>query len=202
MVGQTTLEGTSPQFLFPEFIKSKVRMKNGQENIIILNYNTVSEKMVYQKDNNLYDLINPEMTDTIFILKSKFVPIGKVYYEVIQVAPIPLFVQFKSELLPPGTPAGYGGTSQVSNTPISTVSESFQSNSNQKLPADFKVKTDLIYWLRKDGNMLSFTTARQFIKLFPDRESVLKQFIKENHIKIDRQSDVIMLAEYVNKIIK
>ncbi len=195
---QANSERTSLQFLFPDFIKSKVKMKNGQENSIILNYNTVSEKMVYQKGENLYDLTNPEMTDTIFIMTNKFVPVGKVYYEVILAATIPIFVQYKSELLPPGTPAGYGENSQVSNTKMSSVAESFQGNSNIKLPVDYKIKTDLIYWLRKDGNMFSFINARQLLKLFPDKESALKLFIKEKHIKFDRQSDISIMGEYIN----
>ena len=63
---QTTPDGSAPQFLFPEFSMSKVKMKNGNIQSIRLNYNTVSEKMVYQKDDNLYDMLNTDMIDTVY----------------------------------------------------------------------------------------------------------------------------------------
>ena len=110
VTAQTNSDGSSPQFLYPDFTKSTVRMKNGQSQNTILNYNTVSEKMVYQKDDKLYDMVNTEMIDTVFLQDSKFVPVGKGFYEVLLVAPVALFVQYKGEIAPPGTPAGYGGT--------------------------------------------------------------------------------------------
>ena len=47
---QTNTDGSSPQFLYPDFTNGKVRMKNGKSQNLILNYNTVSEKMVFMRD--------------------------------------------------------------------------------------------------------------------------------------------------------
>ena len=58
---QTRPDGSAPQFLFPDFLMGKVKMKNGNIQAIVLNYNTVSEKLVYEKDGNLYDLLNTQM---------------------------------------------------------------------------------------------------------------------------------------------
>lgn len=197
---QTNSDGSSPQFLYPEFAKSKVRMKNGQIQYIVLNYNTVSEKMVFQKDDKLYDMVNPEMVDTVFLHDSKFVPAGKVFYEIVLAAPVAFFVQHKGELMSPGTPAGYGQPSQVSNTKNISSVELSSGNYNIQLPTDYTVKTELIYWIRKDGNMFSFVTERQFLKLNPEKETDLKQFIKQNKIKFDRSPDMVKLAEYYNKL--
>jgi len=197
---QTTPDGSAPQFLFPEFSMSKVRMKNGNIQNIRLNYNTVSEKMVYQKDDNLYDVVNTEMIDTVFIQESKFVPAGKVFYEILLAAPISVFVQYQGKLIPPGTAAGYGGTSQVSNTKnLSSVSLS-SGYYNLKLPADYTIRLDQVYWIRKDNNMFTYTTERQFLKLFPDKEAELKQFIKKYHINFDKLPDQIRLAERLNDL--
>jgi hypothetical protein len=118
---QTTSDGSSPQFLFPDFTTGKVKMKNGSSQSIVLNYNTVSEKMVYEKDDKLYDMISTELMDTVFVQNSKFVPVGQVFYEVLLEAPVSLFVQHKGDLLPPGAPAGYGGTSD--NNKYSFINE-------------------------------------------------------------------------------
>lgn len=198
---QTNTDGSSPQYLYPEFTKSKVLMKNGQIQNIVLNYNTVSEKMVFQRDDQLYDMINPEMVDTVFLQDSRFVPAGKVFYKVLLVAPVAFFVQYKGEILDPGAPAGYGGTSQVSSTKYMSSVQLSSGYYNLKLPSDFKVKTDLMYWIRNDSKMVSFVNERQFLKIFPDMETELKQFIKQNKIKFDRLPDIVKLAEYYNQLI-
>ena len=199
---QTNADGDSPQFLYTDFTKSKVRMKNGQIQYIVLNYNTVSEKMVFQRDDQLYDMVNTEMVDTVFLQNSRFVPAGKVFYEVLYAAPVSFFVQYQGELLPPGTPAGYGGTSQVSNTKNLSSVQLSSGYYNLKLPTDYTVKTNLLYWIRKDGNMYSFANERQFLKLFPDKETELKKIIKQNKIKFDRLPDMVKLAEFYNQVIQ
>lgn len=199
---QTNTDGSSPQYLYPEFTKSKVKMKNGQIQYIMLNYNTVSEKMVFQRDEQLYDLVNPEMVDTVFLQDSRFVPADKVFYKVLLVAPVAFFVQYKGEIMSPGAPAAYGGTSQVSSTKKLSSVHLSSGYYNLKMPTDITVKTDLMYWIRNDGNMFSFINERQFLKLFPDKETELKQFIKHNKIKFDRLPDVVKLAEYYNQLIQ
>lgn len=199
---QTNPDGSAPQFLFPDFSIGKVRMKNDKLQSIMLNYNTVSEKMVFEKDGNLYDMVNTEMIDTIFVQECKFVPVGKVFYEVLLIAPISLFVQHKGELLSPGTPAGYGGTSQVSNTKQLSSVQLSTGYYNLKLPQDYIVKTDRVYWIRKDNIMFSYTNERQFIKIFPDRGKEIKEFIKKQKIKFDMLQDQIRLAEHCNEMIR
>ena len=197
---QANSDGSSPQFLFPEFIKGEVKMLNGRSQFAILNYNTVSEKMVYKQDDKIYDMIGIENIDTIFIYKSMFIPVGKLFHEVLVKDSMSLFVQHKGVLLPPGKPVGFGGTSQVSS---STYLSSVQLSSgyyNLALPADYEVKVDPVYWVRKDGRMMSYISEKQFLRLFPEEEADLKKFIKQNKIRFDRIPDMVKVAEYYNEI--
>jgi hypothetical protein len=201
-VGQTNSDGSAPQFLFPDFADGTVKMKNGKSQTTSLNYNIVSERMVYQKDEALYDLINIEMVDTIFLQDSKFVPVGKIFHEILVVGPISLFVQYKGSLIPPGTPAGYGGTSQVSNTKMMTSVQLQSGYYNLKLPEDFQIKSEPVFWMKRDKNFDSFVTERQFLKLFPGKEGELKKFIRENHIKFERMPDLVKLIGHCNETIQ
>ena len=197
---QTTPDGNAPQFLYPDFTSGTVKMKNGKSQTTDLNYNTVSEKIVYEKDGKIFDLINTEMVDTIFLQDTKFVPVGKIFHEVLLVAPISLFVQHKGDLVPPGTPAGYGGTSQVSSTKMLTSVQLSGGYYNLKLPDDYQVKVDLVFWIRKDNTMNSFLNERQFVKYFPGKETEIKKFIKEKHIKFDKPSNLVQLVQYCNEM--
>lgn len=199
---QTKPDGSAPQFLFPEFSGGKVRLKNGNIQALELNYNTVSEKMVYKKDANLYDVVNTEIIDTVFIKECKFIPEGQVFYEVLLIAPISLYIQYQGELIPPGAVAGYGGTSQVSNTKNLTSVNLSMGYYNLKLPDDYTVKLDQIFWIRKDGILQNYSTERQFSKLFPDKAAELKEFIKKQKIKFDKLADQIRLVEHCNEMAK
>ncbi len=199
---QTDSDGSSPQFLYPEFSEGILKMRNGKSQNAIMNYNMVSEKMVYEKDDIIYDLISTVMIDTIFIRNNCFIPVGKIFHEVVVVAPISLFIQHRASLIPPGKPAGYGGTSQTSSiisvSSISTASGYY----NLKLPSDYTVKVDPVYWIRKDNEMFSFINERQLLKIFPEQANKLKQFIKKGRIKLDRKEDVKTLIGYCNELIR
>jgi hypothetical protein len=195
---QSNSDGSTPQFLFPEFIQGVVKMTNGLTQKILLNYNTVTEKMVYQQNEKVYDMINTEKIDTVFIYESKFVPSGKLFYEVLLAAPVSLFIQHKGSIVPPGKPAAYGGTSQVSSSNYQSGVQLPSGYYNLALPANYQVKMDPVFWIRKDNNMHDFINEKQFLKIFPEREAELKAYIKKYHVKFSRIPDVIRLAEYLN----
>jgi hypothetical protein len=198
--GQKTSNGTSPQFLFPAFDTGIVRMKNGLSQGMLLNYNTVTEKIVYEKENEVYDLINIGMIDAVLIHEQMFAPVGKIFHEVLLIAPIPLLVQYKGEIMMPGKDVGYGSKSLVSSVETLTSVKLSMGYYNLKLPVDYSVKIEKLYLTGKDGNSVSFVNEKQFLKIFPDKESELKSFIKSNHIRFDRSTDVKSLVKYCNEL--
>ncbi len=178
-------------------------MKNGKTQDVRMNYNIVTEKMVYEQDGKMFDLINPETIDTVYIRNRKFVPAGKIFYEVIlKGSPLTLFIQQKGSLLSAGTPAGYGGTSQVSATRSLSSIELSGSRYNLALPSDFIVNPSPVYWIRNENEMDSFLTEKQFLKIFPDKEKELKLFIKQNRIKIGNPDQLARLVSYCNELLK
>lgn len=196
---QTKPDGTAPQFLFPEFIKGEIRLKNGKSQFAQLNYNTISERIVFKQDEKIFDLINVENIDTVYILKSKFIPSGsKFYYELLLNSKVPLFVEHKGKLLPPGKPGAYGTTSQVSSSTYLSSTQLQSGYYNLKLPEDYDVKVDPVFWIKKDSSMVSFISEKQFLKIFPESEAELKRFIRQDRIKFDRIHDVIRLLTWMN----
>ena len=203
LAAQSNSDGSFPQYLFKEFNNSTVLMKSGQIQSAKMNYNIVTERMVYEKEDKMYDLINPETLDTVYMLNRKFVPVGKVFYEVLlSGTPMTLFIQQKGSLLSAGAPAAYGGTSQVSSTKLLSSVELAGGRYNLPLSADFIVNPSPVYWIRKGDEMFSFLNEKQFLKIFPDKEKALKLFIKENRIKIDKPDNLAKLVSYCNELIK
>ena len=200
LICQTTSDGSMPQYYFQDFTAAKVKMKNGQVQTPNLNYNTVTEKMVFIRDGKYYDIANPEMVDTVIIRDVKFVPVGDAFYEVLIGTEPALLLQYKGEVLPAGKPVGYGGTSQLAaSTYLSSVDLS-GGRYNLPLPSDYIVKIEPKYWIRKDDGMVSFINEKQFLGLFPEKSGQLRDFIKKNRIKIDRNEHVIKLVNYCNSL--
>jgi hypothetical protein len=200
--GQSNTDGSMPQFLFRDFSPALVIMKNGSRSGAMMNYNIVTEKMVYTLNQEFYDMMNTELVDTIHLNNSKFVPLGRIFHEVAAEGPVPFFIQHKGTLMSAGAPAGYGGTSQVSNTKSLSSVELPGGYYNLSLPRDFTVSFSTVYWIRRGKDYEDFTGERQFLKLFPGKEKELKDFIKKNKIKFDKPSTIGELGKYCNGILR
>ncbi|HOX73725.1 MAG TPA: hypothetical protein PLB27_03360 [Bacteroidales bacterium] len=197
---QTTSDGSMPQYYFQEFNMSKVIMKNGQVQTPNLNYNTVTEKMVFIRDGKYYDISNPGMVDTVIIRDVKFIPVGDAFYEVLIASEPALLLQYKGEILPAGKPVGYGGTSQLSSSVYLSSVDLSGGRYNLPIPSDYIVKVEPVYWIRKPDGLASFINEKQFLSLFQDKSDLLKNFIRKNRIKIDRKEHVIKLVNYCNSL--
>jgi len=200
LVCQTTSDGLMPQYYFQDFTTARVIMKNGQIQTASMNYNTVTEKMVFTRDENYYDIANPGMVDTVIIQDIRFIPAGKGFYEVLKSGDPSLFIQFKGELLPAGKPVGYGGTSQLAASVYLSSVDLSSGRYNLPLPSDYIVKITPVYWIRKDSEWFSFSNEKQFLNLFPEKADRLKPFIKKNRIKFDRKEQITKLFKYCNSL--
>ncbi len=199
LYSQTTSYGSKPQFLFTDFNMSQVKMKNNQVNTTLMNYNTVTERMVFIKGNKYFDLTNYQMVDTIYLNDRVFIPVGKVYYEVLLSGPVSLFVQHKGKLR--GKPAAYGRTSDVSSNYYLSSINVTEGMINLPLPPDYVVELTTIYWIRKDNEWFNFSNEKQFLKLFTEKVAQLKSFIKENRLKIDKPEHLKKLVDYYNSLV-
>ena len=197
---QKTSDGSTPQYYFEDFVNGTVKMKNGQIQTPLLNYNTVTEKMVFVRDDKYYDLTNPEMVDSVTIKNIRFVPVGKVFYEVLLSGPTALFIQHKGSLLPAGKQVGYGGTSQLASAHYISNIDLSSGRYNLPLPSEYIVNVTPLYWIRRDNEMLSFTNERQFLSFYPGQTAKIKTFTKENRIKFDRKDHLIKLVEFCNTL--
>lgn len=189
-----------PQYLFPDFVKCVIKMKKGEELVLMVNYNILTEKMIALQNEKLYEVPNKVMVDTVIVGKRKFVPDGKGFNEVLSEGKIPLFIQYKGKITQPGKPAAYGGTSQLSNTKSYVPLDMSSGVFNKQLPQDVIVDSEYFYWISINNEMSSFNNERQFLKIFPGKEVSIKKFLKENRIKFENTEDVIKLTSFCGEL--
>jgi hypothetical protein len=202
LTAQNDSRQNNSQYLLPDFVQATIKMKTGQDQKAVMNYNTVTEKMVFKQGDNLMDLINLGAIDTVFLGNRKFVTFDNVFYEVLVNAPVSLFIQHKSDLLPPGKPAAYGGTTQVSSSNYLSSVELAGGRYNLKLPDDYAVKPAPVNWIRKNSTMYRFLNERQFLKIFPEKADNIKLFIKQNKLRTENPEDLIKLINFCNELVR
>jgi hypothetical protein len=186
------------QFLLKKNSDARVILKNRTMQNARMNYNLLTEKMVFEQGGKLLDLINTQDVDTVYFRNMKFIPGENFFLEVILEAEIPLFFQYKGELMPPGKPAAYGGTSQTTAiTSISTIFNDSRSY-NLTLPSDYTVRLSTVCWVRTSTGMQKFISEKQFLKIFKSGEPQIREYLKNNKINFKKRDDLVKLVTFCN----
>jgi len=196
--GQSESPANLSQYLFPGFDTGVVRLKTGEISKSLMNYNTLTGRMIFFHKNEVLDLVRPETVDTVFLGGLFFVPFNDAFSEVAYGGQTAFFIQYRSELVSEGKPAALGTTSQTSGVNSASSYMNGKRSYNLKLPEKYKVSPYQVYWVRTDGTMQKFQTLHQFLKLFPSRERELKEFIKRRDIKLDERWKFLELAKFCN----
>jgi len=185
-----------PQYFFPMFSESDVLLKDKQVLKQVLNYNTISEKMVYVMNGNYYDMMNPSLIDTVYLNNTRFVPVNKMFFEVLMTGDPALFIQHKSGLVTAGNPVGYGGTSQGVSSYYLSKHELSPEFINIQVPPNVKVNPEPVYWLRVNGELKKFENEKEFINMFPGKSKEIKDYIKSAKTKIENRDSLIALVRF------
>lgn len=192
-----------PNLLMPEFRRSLIKFKSGERKTAVINYNMVTEELVFLQDGKYLALDNPQLIDTVYMANKPFVPIGKALYEVVLKGPLSLFIQHKCNVEQVGSSIGYGQRSRSTGPVNLKTMYAGTGTYNLEIPKGYEVSEANEYWIRKeDGSMQNFTNKRQFLKLFPDRQKDIDQFISLNKINFEKPSDLIKLVNYCSDINK
>jgi len=191
-----------PNLLFPKFSWGIVKLKTGERNKAMLNYNTVTQELVFMQKKDFLVLDNPQDIDSVFLWNKIFIPFEKAFYELAVMAPVTLFIQHKSYVEQPGVPTGFGAKSQTAGPTSVARYYGARGPIDLKLPNDFKVIDDTEYWIKREGGFDNFDNKKQFLKIFPDKEWELSKFIKQRGIDFEKPEKVVELVVYCNELYK
>ncbi len=190
---------TITHYLFSEFFAGKILMKTGKIEESRLNYNSLTEEMIFENRGKYLALANVNAIDTVYIQDRKFIPGGNVFYEIPVNIKVPLLIRHTCRVIPPGKPTAYGGTSET--TSVTIINNFLQSGRayNLKLPDDYKITSSTNFYIKLENNYIRINNVKQVIKCFPDKEKEIKEFVKLNGTDFDNQKDLTDLIIFCNK---
>jgi hypothetical protein len=202
-ISLTYSQETSKEFshyLFPDFSQGTVLMKNGTENKALLNYNSLTEEMVFMDKGKMMAIGTSQLEyiDTIYIRNRKFFILNDKFVELILHSTIDLYAEHKCKLIPPGKPAGYGGTSETSAVSTYSSLSSGGRVYDLKLPDDYKVEPYIFYWLKRNGEMSKFSSIKQLMKLYDDKAELCKTYTKKYNVKYNDQESIVQFIRYLD----
>lgn len=184
-------------YLFTQFTEGTVKQKSGETNKASLNYNTITQEMIFEQGDQQMALDKTENIDTVFIQPKKFIPVGKVFYEVATNTPVALFIQYQTDIIPPGNETGFGKSETGAITSVSDLKSSGKLY-KLKLPDDYKLISKTRYWLKKDDKYISLKNAKDLKNIFPEKAVAIKDYLKTNKANFKNIDDVIKLIEFCN----
>ncbi len=184
-------------YVFNEFTPGTVKMRTGETSSQLLNYNILTNEVIFNNNGKYLAIANPGNVDTVFIGNRKFVYLNNRFYELLVNAKMPLLLEFTASIAEPGAAAGFGGTT---TTAAATTYKSLVNTGGAyelKLPDGFKVKPGYSYWIMKDGELEKVANAKQLIKIFPDKKDMINDAVKKNGLKLSKREDIIMLVKLI-----
>jgi hypothetical protein len=199
---QATVKQTNSPFIFPEFTTGTVFQKNGATLEAILDYNTITQEMMFDQNGKKLVLDQVDNIDSIAIQNMIFVPAKGMFFEKLTKTSIALYAQYKGKIVKGDPVDGRIGTSSstLNGTLGGKKNDSDKpSNYDMILPQGYMIETHITYWLKKDKDYTQAPNLKAFSKQFPGKESQIEAFIKENNISFSKTQDLIRLIEFSNK---
>lgn len=187
-------------YVFPKFEAGTILMKTGLKKVALLNYNSLMEEMIFDNGGNKMAISDSEIKniDTVFIKERKFIVLKNNFKELVHQSKWDVFIEHKCKVTLPGSRSGYGGTSQTtSTTTLSTLLAKTGGNGvyELKLPDDYKTTSSMVYWLRKDGEIMKIRNMREFKKIFGKSENY-KSYLKNNNVKYSDSESIVTFIKF------
>ena len=193
-------ESEASHYLFPEFNRGVILMKDGTRNDALLNYNALTEEMIFDNNGQKRAIGNNELLriDTVYINNRKFVALNSKFVELVYHSVWDLFIEHKCKVIETGKPAGYGGTSQTAAaTSVSSLYSQGRVVYNLKLPDEFEAQPYSIYLLKKNGALHTFNNMRELKRFYNSKKGAYKKYLKANRVKFEDQESMIHFIEYL-----
>ena len=191
-------------YVFPDFTDGYVSIGGGRTQQMRLNYNTVTEEMVFQRGEQVLAIGDAEMNELEYVAISgrKFVVKNGKFVEVLYEGKThTVYAEHRSTVVPPGNPAPYGGTSHVSAVDrYSGITGDGNMYYKLQLPDGYKVKPVMNYLVERDGKITRIFNLKQFRKVYSDKKDTFDKFIKENKIKFENLSDITDMAHAMDNL--
>lgn len=184
-------------YIFPEFTEGYVMMKGGRTQQMLLNYNSVTEEMVFKRGETILAIGKAEVKEVEYVTISgrKFVVFNDKFFELLYEGGKNLYAEHRCTVIPPGNPAPYGGTSQVSSVDrYSGISADGGLYYKLQLPDGYTVKPVINYVVKTGDKLSKIYSLKQLRKVYQEKRDEFDKYVKDNNVKFDNITEIAALT--------
>ena len=179
-------------YAFDAFSTGQVKLKSGEIYNQSLNYNLVTQEMIFEQNGKYLAIAHPESVDTVYLNDTKFIPVGDAFYEWLGGSNIPLFIEYNCTIKEQGVNTGFGTTKTGAATPVKALLKDGGAYA-LKLPDEYEILPVKSFYIRKNQQYYKINNQQQIIKLFPEKKEVLQGWIKNNKTRFSEKNDMKLL---------
>lgn len=196
-----TNESSLSHYIFPEFVEGIVLMKSGNKNELSINYNAVTEEMVFVKRGHKMAIgkTESELIDTVFMNDKKFIKLDGQFVEILHQSKISdLYVQYKCELEYSEKPISYGQSAKSAARDNQSISYTTGLVSESRITYQYIPSHYLVYYLKQGKEIHEITSLRDLKKLYKEKQDMYKSYLKHNDVAFDNIDQVVELVIYLD----
>ena len=189
-------------YLFPQFTLGVILMEDGETRRAMLNYNRLTEEMVFagRQHNFAITQEETEKIEQIHIANRRFFVHEGNFVEMIYSNGIRLYADYKARINDPGRAAGYGMRSQTAVSSrylrLTLPTEVY----NLELPSDLVPIPYTQYWLYKDGAYHEISNIGHLRRVYPNKREAFRNFPGLNDMDFNEPSNILRLIKHIEGI--
>lgn len=191
-------QNAGDHYLYPAFGNAVVVFKNGHKEAINLNYNTVTEEMVFVRNNQYMALDNIETMDTICLNDDVFIPYEGFFLRLFTTDPEHLLIRHRHKLLNTGKSTGYGTSQTHAIDNYSTIIASgkiYELN----ISGNYELIAENSNYIRTDRGIYMADNVSELSKLYSVPKKRIRNYIKDNNLNPEDVEDFKELIIFLKK---
>lgn len=197
-------------YLFPDFTDASVRfIGNTRLEKLRLNFDMLSQKLLYLDGETLMEITNMPMIQTVVTGDRQFMMREGMLCEVINVQDMQVLVNWRVKKVNVGSRGALGYTTQAKvevlrsfefETPY-TITD-FRKPTEQDVHSleVWRQKNENTYFLNIGGDVKKVQYLKDLYKAYPEHAQALKAFAKANKLKMQNAEDAFKMFQYLNTL--
>lgn len=192
----------SPIYLFPDYTSGTVVLKNRSLVKTTFNYDTYHDKLLYKDGDQIMELSDFSNVGSVLIGDRTFIPHGRALYEVVNLEGTHdnLLIRWHQKKNPLGKKGAYDQVNPAANA--TSLDPNYYGNPLTARGGEevFDLITENSYAIMKDGKFKKFTDLKSFLKIYPNEQDRINDFIDQSHLLFTNAEDVIAIARYAAQL--
>lgn len=188
------------RYEYPAFTKGRITLNDGRSNTCKFNLNLLTGEMEFLQGKDTLFIAEKKDLNSIVIAKDTFCYHNS-YLHLIQSGKIKIYMSQRIGIVDVLKKGAMGTTNR------SAASESYSYFNANKSSYSMKIEEDIV--LKKTAEFYFSLNAADFVpfnrknigKIVPEKEDIIKEYVKTNNIDFRSKTDILKLVDFVNPLL-